>query len=37
MFGGRIAAFEITIDGDLKWSGLKTHTFPTDAEIDAMV
>jgi len=34
---GAIGAFEITVDGNLRYSKLKTRRFPEDAEIDALV
>lgn len=37
LVGGRIGAFEITLDGELKFSKLKTHRFPAEAEIDLLI
>lgn len=34
---GGIGAFEIIIDGETKYSKLKTRRFPTDAELEALV
>jgi selT/selW/selH-like putative selenoprotein len=34
---GAIGAFEIIVDGETKFSKLKTRRFPTDAELDGMV
>lgn len=34
---GAIGAFEITVDGTLRYSKLKTGRFPDDAEVDALV
>lgn len=34
---GGIGAFEIIIDGETKYSKLKTKRFPTDAELEALV
>lgn len=36
LVGGRVGSLEITIDGALKYSKLKTHRFPEEAEIDGM-
>jgi len=34
---GAIGAFEIMIDGELRYSKLKTHRFPEDSELDALL
>lgn len=34
---GGIGAFEISIDGETKYSKLKTKRFPTDADLQALV
>jgi selT/selW/selH-like putative selenoprotein len=33
---GSIGAFEIIVDGETKFSKLKTRRFPDDAELDGM-
>lgn len=37
LFAGRVGSFEITVDGDLRYSKLKTRRFPQEAEIDGLV
>ena len=34
---GAIGAFEIIVDGETKYSKLKTRRFPEDAEVDGLV
>ena len=34
---GTIGAFEIIVDGETKYSKLKTKRFPTEAELDGVV
>jgi hypothetical protein len=34
---GAIGAFEIIVDGETKFSKLKTRRFPTEAEVDGVV
>lgn len=37
LIAGATGAFEIIVDGETKYSKLKTRRFPTDAEVDASV
>ena len=37
LIGGRVGSFEITIDGVLEYSKLKTHRFPTESETEGLV
>jgi len=37
LVAGAIGAFEIIVDGETKYSKLKTGRFPTDAEVDGLV
>jgi hypothetical protein len=34
---GGIGAFEIVVDGETRYSKLKTKRFPTDAELEALL
>ena len=34
---GAVGAFEIIVDGETRYSKLKTRRFPEDAELDALV
>lgn len=35
LVNGAVGAFEIIVDGETRYSKLKTRRFPTDAEVDA--
>jgi hypothetical protein len=37
LVGGRVGSFEISIDGTLKYSKLKTRRFPTESATDGLV